>query len=307
MLSRVAERVYWMSRYLERVENATRLVAVYGELLLDLPAEAALDWSVAISILGMDDSFRGTGREGKELSFLLTDANNIASVLNNLNFARENARTTRDIVPSEAWRAINELHIYAVEKLPAITRSPNAEVVEDIVGRCHEITGILESTMSHGPAYQFVQLGRCLERADMTSRIIDVATAVMMSGRRELRLHDSTIWRAVLRALSAYQMYRQYVRRRILGPDVVHFLLQDRHFPRSLAYCVAGLENALHSLPRCEDASDQLRSVSELLQSNRCQHAEHEAMHQFIDDLQLELAAVHSVISETWLNPMRIA
>jgi len=295
-----------MSRYLERVENAARLVTVYSELLLDLPKEAALDWSVALNILGMDEAYRNTGGSEDELTFLLTNEHNVASVLSSLNFARENARTTRDIVPSEAWRAINELHLFAVDKLPLVTSGPNARVPDEIVGRCHEITGILEGTMSHGPAYQFVRLGRSLERADMTSRIIDVAAATLMSGRDGLRLYDSTIWRAVLRALSAYQMYRQYVRRRILGPDVFAFLLRDREFPRSVAHCVTVLEQALHVLPRCGETLTQLESLRDHLDGIDLQDVEHEAVHQFVDELQLELAALHDAIFETWLNPMRI-
>ena len=307
MLSRVAERVYWMSRYLERVENAARLVAVYSELLLDLPEDAGLDWSVALNILGMDEAYRAGGGDEDELTFLLTNQHNIASVLCSLNFARENARTTRDIVPSEAWRAINELHLYAVDKLPAVAHAPNARVPDEIVGRCHGITGILEGTMSHGPAYQFVRLGRSLERADMTSRIIDVAAATMMTGRDELRLYDNTIWRAVLRALSAYQMYRQYVRRRVLGPDVFAFLLRDSNFPRSVTHCVAVLEQALQALPRCGDAVNQLTSLLGHLDNIDLQNVEYQAVHRFVDELQLELAALHGVIFETWLNPMRAA
>jgi uncharacterized alpha-E superfamily protein len=307
MLSRVAQRVYWMSRYLERVENAARLVTVYSELLLDLPKEAALDWSVALRILGMDEAYRLAGPGEDKLSFLLTSEHNIASVLNSLNFARENARTTRDIVPSEAWRAINELHLFAVDKLHLVADAPNAQVPDEIVGRCHQITGILDGTMSHGPAYQFIRLGRSLERADMTSRIIDVAAAIMMSGRDELRLHDSTIWRAVLRALSAYQMYRQYVRRRILGPDVLTFLLCDSDFPRSVTHCVTVLEQALQALPRCGDALAQLGLVRNQLGRIDLRNVDNEAVHQFIDELQLDLASLHGVIFETWLNPMRTA
>jgi len=307
MLSRVAERVYWMSRYLERVENAARLVTVYRELLLDLPEQAALDWSVPLNILGMDDDYRAAGTGEDKLSFLLTNQYNIASVLSSLNFARENARTTRDIVPSEAWRAINALHMFAADKLPQVAHVPNVQVPDEIVGRCHEITGILEGTMSHGPAYQFVRLGRSLERADMTSRIVDVAAAIMMSGRKDLHLHDTTIWRAVLRALSAYQMYRQYVRRRILGPDVIAFLLHDRDFPRSVTHCVAVLEQALDALPQRDGALARLRSLHDHVRRIDVQAADHEALHVFIDELQLELAALHGAIFETWLNPMRAA
>jgi len=296
-----------MSRYLERVENSARLVAVYGELLLDLPEDAGLDWSVALKALGMVDAYQQEGDEANELEFLLTDPQNIASVLNSLNFARENARTTRDIVPSEAWRAINELHIYAGQSLPSFAGRANTQVLDEIVGRCHEITGILEGTMSHGAVYQFVRLGRNLERADMISRQIDVAAATIMAGREELTLYESTIWRAVLRSLSAYQMYRQYVRRRILGPDVFAFLLHDPSFPRSIMHCMAVSRASLSALPRCEEALQKLQSVQDHLERIDLQAIDHPAVHRFADDLQLELASLHRLIFDTWLNPMRVA
>jgi uncharacterized alpha-E superfamily protein len=152
-----------------------------------------------------------------------------------------------------------------------------------------------------------VRLGRSLERADMTSRIIDVAATTMLTGREELSLYDSTIWRAVLRAVSAYQMYRQYVRRRIIGPDVLAFLLHDNDFPRSVTHCVAVLEQALQALPRCGDAMIKLASLRSHLGHIDLQTLEHEAVHRFVDELQLEFAALHDVIFETWLNPMRVS
>lgn len=306
MLSRVAERVYWMGRYLERVENSARLVAVYSEMLLDLPEEAGLNWSVPISILGMDEIYRTAGKGENALGFLLTNQQNIASMLSSLNFARENARTTRDIVPSEAWQAINELHLYAVAELPSIARRPNAAVPSEVVGRCHEVTGILEGTLSHGAAYQFVRLGRSLERADMISRMIDVAAATLMSGRAEMHLYESTVWRAVLRSLSAYQMYSQHVRRRVLGPEVLSFLLHNREFPRSIAHCIGVLKQALEALPRNDAALDQLGSTQYLLNLIDLHRADHHRVHLFVDELQLEFAALHGVIFETWLNPVHV-
>jgi len=307
MLSRVAERVYWMSRYLERVESAARLVAVYSELLLDLPEEAQLDWSLPLEILGMGDGYQQSPKDETELSFMLTSPNNVASILSSLNYARENARTTRDIVPSEAWRTVNELHLYAARNLPTVARRPGSKVALEIVGRCHEITGILEGTMSHGPAYQFVRLGRSLERADMTSRIIDVAATIMIANREELERNDSTIWRAVLRALSAYQMYRQYVRRRILAEDVVVFLLKDKDFPRSITHCVNVLDDALSNLPRAEATAEAMQQVRSCVADVAVEKLEHDTLHQFVDDLQLDLGTLHGVIYETWLNPMRAA
>jgi len=304
MLSRVAQRVYWMGRYLERAENAARLAAVYSELLLDLPHVTRLDWSVPLQILGMEEDYKGAATDESELSFLLVNQDNVASVLNGLNFARENARTSRDIVPSEAWRAINELHLYAQKKLPELTKRPGSRAPAGIVSRCHEINGILESTMSHGPAYHFVRLGSSLERADMTSRIIDVAAAIMLPERTELMLYNSTIWRAVLRALSAYQMYRQYVRRRILGQDVVNFLLLDTAFPRSVMYCIETLESSLQKLPRHEQTAGPMVTLRKNIEKFQIYTADYQELHQFIDALQVDFAALHDVIFETWLNPL---
>lgn len=306
MLSRVAERIYWMCRYLERVENTARLIGTYGELLLDLPEEAGLDWSLPLTILEHEEAWRAAGANEDELRFLLTSNRNPASLMYSLTLARENARTSRDLVPTEAWRAVNELHLWAEKALPSLAARPTGGVAGEVVSRCHTITGILEGTMSHGPAYQFVRLGRSLERADMTTRLIDVAAAIMMTGREDLKRHSNGVWRAILRSLSAYQMYRQYVRRRIAAPDVVAFLLMDRHFPRSVMHCVSELDEAAGALPRGERARGKVSAVRECLESVNVDALDYATVHRFVDDIQLEFASLHEAILDTWLNPMRI-
>lgn len=306
MLSRVAERIYWMARHLERVENTARLVAAYGELLLDLPEEAGLDWSLPLKVLGQEESWHVAGDEDSELRFLLTSRENPASLLVSLTEAREDARTTRDLVPLEAWRAINKLYLWSAKALPGLARRPTAGGAGELVSRCHAITGILEGTMSHGDAYQFVRLGRSLERADMTTRLIDVAAAILMTDREELRLHSNSVWRAVLRALSAYQMYRQYVRRRIAGRDVVAYLLLDERFPRAVMHCVKVLDAAAAGLPRAEAARREVEALKESLERVDVEALDHAPVHRYVDELQLEFAELHNTIFETWLNPMRI-
>jgi uncharacterized alpha-E superfamily protein len=305
MLSRVAGRLYWMSRYLERAENTARVVSVYSQLLLDLPAEAELDWSMPIEILGLGDAFRQAVPEEGELDYLLAGDGNPASLLSSLGQARENARTTRDIVPSEVWQAINELHLFAADKLPALGRRSGSEVCDGIVRRCHEITGILEGGMSRGPAYQFVRLGRSLERADMTSRMIDVAAAIMMTGREQLAHHSNTIWRSVLRALSAYQMYRQFVRRRVTGEDVLGFLLLNADFPRSIMHCVAQLDTAAVALPHHQATRAKVAVLQAELAELDFLSLNYATVHRLVDELQLEFAAVDRTVFESWLDPVR--
>lgn len=306
MLSRVAERIYWMCRYLERVENTARLIGTYGELLLDLPEEAGLDWSLPLTILGREEDYLAAGAKEDELRFLVASEHNAASLMRSLSLARENARITRDLVPTEAWRAVNELHLWSEKAVPDLARRPTAGVAGEIVSRCHTITGILEGTMSHGPAYQFVRLGRSLERADMTTRLIDVAAAIMMTGREDLKLHNNGVWRALLRSLSAYQMYRQYVRRRIAGPDVVAFLVLDRQFPRAVLHCVSVLDEAAAALPRAEPARQKIAAIRERLEGIDVNNLEYETVHRYVDELQIEFAGLHETILDTWLNPMHI-
>lgn len=298
-----------MSRYLERAENGARLLSVYGQLLLDLPAEAGLGWDVPLEILGLGESWRRAERSarGDELHFLVAGRDNPGSLLTSLAQGRENARTTRDVMPSEAWQAVNEMHLFVERELPDAARRPGKGLPADILRRCHEITGIIEGGMSHGPAYQFVRLGRSLERADMTSRLIDVAAAVMLTGRDELQHYSNTIWRGVLRALSAYQMYRQYVRRRILGEDVVGFLLLDTQFPRAVMHCVACLDDAAATLPRNEATRRAVAVLKDELTALDLQAINYERVHRLVDDLQIELAALNDTIFETWLNPVRTA
>ena len=303
MLSRVAQRIYWMCRYLERVENTARLVAVYGELLMDLPSEAELDWHVALQILGLGEGVPN----GNAFEFLLCGPHNTASLLSSMHQARENARTTRDVMPSEAWQAINEMHLFVESSLQSTAGGPGRRVPAEIVRRCHEITGIIEGGMSHGTAYHFACLGRSLERADMTSRMLDVAASIMLSGREELQHHSSNIWRGVLRALSAYQMYRQSVRRRIVGEDVVCFLLLDPDFPRSCMHCTTRLDAAAAGLPRSEATRGEIAALRQRLSAMDLQDVTYASVHQLVDDLQIELAALDRTIYETWLNPVRAA
>jgi uncharacterized alpha-E superfamily protein len=304
MLSRVAERVYWMSRYLERAENTARLVDSFGMLLLDLPPEADVGWEKVFQILGLEDVYEELGghhEEAAAVTILVGDGSRPYSLAAALANARENARTTRDIVPTEAWRTINELHLYAGARLRS--EAARGDALREIVDRCHQVCGILEGTMSHGPAYQFVRIGRNLERADMISRMIDVAAAVLMAGRDEIRPFDDALWGVALRSLSAYQMYRQYVRRSVRGESVIPFLLQDRDFPRSIVHCCTRMSHALSTLPRGEAACNRLEAFAARVQALDPSTIGTAELRSEMDLFQTELAGLHDVIRETWLSP----
>lgn len=303
MLSRVADRCYWLARYLERAENSARVTRVYSDLLLDLPGSTGLGWEVVLAITGTE---MPAGQPGEKalLNFLLSDRNNPSALLSSLALARENARTTRDILPTEAWRAMNELYLFARERLPRASQARQRDaILSELVEQVQCITGLLVSTMSHGAAYQFMRLGRDLERADMTTRTIDVAAAVLLTGRPELARYNNTLWMAVLRCLSAYQAYRQYVRRRVDSDRVIRFLVTDADFPRTVNYCARDARIALAELPRSEVPLQRTENFVARLASLEVDAADARSLNRLMDDLQLEIARINEAIMAAWFSP----
>ena len=306
LLSRVAERIYWSARYLERAETTSRLARVYGNLLLDLPRQTGLTWDGLIQITGAAEIYRElhpTPAFDTAERFFVADRSNPSSVRSSLAYARESVRTTRDIVPSEAWRSINELCMYVGQELDAATSHRRRYgILSRVVEGCQQISGLLADTMSHDAAYQFFRIGRGIERADMTTRIIDVAAATLL-GREDLARFDNSLWMAVLQSLSAYQMYRQKVRRRIHGSDVILYILKDDQFPRAMAFSLREIGAALASLPRNGEPLKKLGELRRMLAVLEIKRLDIAGLHQWIDDAQLTLGELHSLVHATWFQP----
>ncbi|HUN26019.1 MAG TPA: alpha-E domain-containing protein [Steroidobacteraceae bacterium] len=305
MLSRVVENVYWLARYLERAENTARLISVNANLLLDLPQGYALGWQPLIDITGSRTAFDARHKQAGErevVQFLAGDPENSGSIAASLTLARENARTLRDILPTEAWEALNQFCLEFNEELPtALTRRARFNFLKRIVLASQTLTGVLEGTMSRNDAYTFVMLGRNLERADMTSRIVDVRAAQLLpQSAPELGPFDAIQWMSVLRSLSGYQGYRLSRRTRVNRRDALEFVLRDAHFPRACLYCLTQIEACLRSLPRSSGALDALAGVCRFLGDAPLEALEPQGVHELIDHLQLHLNGVHDSIAQTY-------
>jgi uncharacterized alpha-E superfamily protein len=319
MLSRVAGNVYWMARYLERAENTARIVNVTGNLLMDLPKkDIDFGWEALISITGSDTLFQETSKNIDERSvvkFLLAEKNNPDSILSSLQYARENLRITRDIIPREAWEQLNDLYLLAKTKLAGgLSKKNRYEFLKQIILGCQQISGILYGTMSRNMAYNFIRLGCYLERGDMTTRILDVRSANLLpredpaqaqgqAGLPPLTPFANIQWMSVLKSLTAYQMYRQHASiTRVRGAEVLRFLLQNNEFPRSLRHCLDQVEHCLRDLPRNEPGLRAVARLQRQVLTADMHELAHNGLHGFIDEMQVGLAGVHDQINLAYLG-----
>ncbi len=305
MLSRVAERLYWLGRYVERAENSARLVAVNNNLMLDLPRSADHVWESLLGILATSAEFRARYNAVSErnvIRWIVADEGNAGSLVSSLRAARENARTVREVMPSECWELINDLYWSAQEGAEAaLARKSRPGYLDQIVLKSHQFAGMLQNSMSHREPYLFIQLGAMLERMDMTSRIVDVgAASAQKRVGTALAAHENILWMNVLMSLSAYQMYRQHVRERVNGPDVVRFLLHDNAFPHAIAFGIDALEHALAQLPRSRLPLQANRRLLQKLGRVEPDDLPGEGLHTFIDELQIEFGELHTAIVNTW-------
>jgi uncharacterized alpha-E superfamily protein len=298
LLSSVAERVYWMSRYIERAENTARIILVNHNLLLDMPRTKELGWEPLVAIMGSREAFYEHHAEATErnvIRYLVSDPHNPNSLVACLAQARENLRTTRAIVPRSAWETLNDTYAYASEnKATATTRRGRYAYLRHIIDYCHMLGGKLSGTMSHDQTYDFLRMGRNMERADMTTRVIDVrGSNLLPTHSEELKPFDDIQWKSVLDSLAAYQMYRRQVHVRVFGKAVLRFLLQDSVFPRAVQYTLSEVEHCLRSLPGNEAALRVLGRAQRMVQRVEVSGIVHAGLTDFINELQL----VHSELN----------
>ncbi|MBK6510685.1 MAG: alpha-E domain-containing protein [Haliea sp.] len=304
MLSRVAERVYWLGRFLERAENTARLLLVRHNAVLDLPREVQPGWGLLLEVLGAEQTFAkvaGAATEKNVISFVFGERENPSSIISSLTYARENMRTTREILPSETWERVNSLYLSVARRSHKdLPRGVRHAVLNNIVQSCQQITGMLAGSMNQDAAYQFVRIGRNLERADMSTRIIDAASAGLMGNIDETSPFRNVLWISVLQSLSAYQMYRLDVRRRVNREDVLVFLFQSTVFPRAVAHTLVQIENSMKLLPDHTSALAVAANLRRRLKETDCGALAGPALHDFIDELQLQLVDVHNAIAVRW-------
>jgi uncharacterized alpha-E superfamily protein len=296
MLSRVAESVYWMSRYVERAENVARFVDVNYNLMLGDSTALSEQWSPLIYTTGDQEDFKkrydGSSRENA-LQFLLFDSENPNSILSCINNARECARTVREVLPSSTWEQLNRFRmlVQRASKTGKALEHPY-DFCESVRTASQLLAGISSSSMLHDEAWAFKEMGRFIERADKTSRIVDVQYFLLLPKVEDIGTSiDIVRWSSLLKSADALNMYRR-THGRITPEKVAKFLILNPIFPRSIRFCVNRVQDCLARMRGSEPPREELPSevLADQL-ANRLNTVEineiiEQGMHAFIDQFQ---------------------
>ncbi|MBW4682528.1 MAG: alpha-E domain-containing protein [Microcoleus vaginatus WJT46-NPBG5] len=309
MLSRVANSIYWLTRYVERAENIARFIDVNLNLLLDSPAGTTQQWEPLVVTTGDLPLFQeryGEATAENVIQFLTFDRKYSNSILSCLQRARENARSIREIISSEMWEQVNAFYLMVKEADPDQSLSALHEFFTQVKMASHLFAGVMDATMTHNEGWNFGQMGRLLERADKTTRILDVKYFILLPSAKDVGTTlDEIQWIALLRSASAYEMYRK-CQHRITPTGVVEFLILDRDFPRSIRFCLLRSERALHKITGTpggtwrdpgERALGRLRSELDYL---TIEEIIQQGLHEFLNDLQIQLNGVGNQIFQTF-------
>jgi uncharacterized alpha-E superfamily protein len=299
MLSRVADSIYWLNRYIERAENIARFLEVNLTLLLDLPTGVEEQWHPLVLTTGDLDFFLdhyGEATAENVIRFLTVDGNYHNSILTCLRAANDNATSIREVISSEMWQQVNRFYSFVREAAQHPPLENLTDFLEEVKEASHLFAGIMDATMTHNEGWHFGRMGRFLERADKTTRILDVKYFLLLPSVEDVGLTiDQLGWIALLRSASAYEMYRKRGRHRITPAGVADFLILDKDFPRAIWFCLHQAEASLHEITgtpigtwqnSAERSMGRLRSrldylvIDEIIQ---------QGMHEFLDDLQIQM------------------
>ena len=307
LLSRNADRIYWAARYQERAEDLSRLVQSYGELIDDLPSEdeSVSRWSPLLAVLGPSNGEMPLHAvtERDVVRRLVSDPEPAGSVAFCVSAARANLRTTREVLPREAWRAVNDLSLFVSEEaVRAEDRRFRDRVLTRVIDDSRRLDGILTSSMTRDDAWEIWRLGRYLERADMTTRVVGVRAAALMSHREAGLSYDEVHWMGVLRSLSALQMYQRATRGAIDATAVVQFLLFHDQFPRAVAFCLDEIDRCLDRLTRPDTVRATVAAARDALMSVMATTTDGADLDRAMEWVQSLLGKVNSAITERYLS-----
>ncbi|MDB9315991.1 alpha-E domain-containing protein [Spirulina sp. CS-785/01] len=309
MLSRVADSIYWLNRYIERADNIARFVDVNLNLMLDLPV--VQQWQPLVTTTGDYKYFSEHYSEATPenvIHFLSFDEAYPNSIISALRLARENARSIRETISSEMWEEVNSFYMMVKEAASTNHIDMLPEIFARVKLASHRFAGVMDATMTHNEGWHFGQLGRLLERADKTTRMLDVKYYILLPSAQWVGTSlDQVQWMALLKSASAYEMYRKQ-QHRINPPAVAEFLILNREFPRSIHFCLAQAEQSLHQITStpvgtwCNPPERALGRICSELGYLTIEDVIEQGLHEFLDGLEQKMNDVGDKVSSTFFG-----
>ncbi len=316
MLSRVADSLYWMQRYRERAENIARLVDVNLFLSIDAPGDENHQWDPIVKTTGGHELFSSlykTATAPNVLDFLTFDERNPDSILSCVYHSRENARSIREAITSEMWNELNVLYLFVRDaSRTRLLKTGKSEDLFNFYSRvrrsCQLFTGIMDTSLSHDEGWHFGRIGNLLERADQSSRILDVKYFILLPSVEHVGTpHDDILWAALLKSVSGLEMYRR-LWHEIHHAHVIDFIVLNPDFPRSVYSCVRRARESLGHLALAADRQDPpMELVSRLcarLESMSVYDIVKKGLHEFLDEIQSEISTINNSMYAAYFAPL---
>jgi uncharacterized alpha-E superfamily protein len=313
MLSRTADHLYWMARYIERAENVARMLDVNYRMSMVPQADGNLDagWGATLSIIGLEDAFREKHEAPTMeavLDFMVFDASNATSIFSCLRMARENAHAVRGTITSEMWETTNDTWLkmrdYPRWKLAG---SEIGEFFEWVKFRSHLSRGVTLGTMLRDEAFHFTRMGTFLERADATARFIDVKYHMLVEGSAP---PDAAVdyyqWSALLRSVSAFEVYRKVYRDMIAPVKVAELLILNDQMPRSLRTSLIEVYENLRAVSnhRTQETERRAGELQASLKFGRIEDVFARGLHEYLTQFIVRVNDLGNRISDDFLVPM---
>lgn len=309
MLSSVANRLFWMARYLERTEGTARIINSYSQLILDVPKDAGLGWETLINTIDAQADFSNRYKNATErnvLKFMIADKDSTSSLRFAVKAARENVRTTRDVMPRDVWELMNEMYLFVEERAEqSIVRRNRFEFLEQLIAQCQQMQGHIYTTLTRDHSFTFLKIGSLLERADMTTRVVDVATGAIIDNQDTAANFEPFLWTNLLLSLSAGSAYRREVGPLVEAESAVDFVFKNGSFPRSVHYCIRELQNAFNKVSSSGPVEQLTKHLGRMLEDFSATRLNNVQLHQFIDQFQQKLFLLNKVIDEAWFVPKK--
>ena len=306
MLSQSAERVYWLGRYIERTEDTARMLKAFSQVMMDIPKSNKLGWEMLLRILFAEYEFNKLYDEANEknvINFLLLDERNPSSIRSSIKAARENARTLRDVIPLDAWEMLIDLNLLLKKATESNTHKKNRyKFLSEVISRSQQFNGLISNSLSRNQAYSFLQIGGMLERADMTSRMLDVAAGILLSrDSTEVGSFDMLIWLEILKAQNAIQTYRSLNGPKIGPRKVLQLILCKDDFPRSIKFCLSEIRHFVALLPDNEEVLEGWDLLlDQVVDFDKDKELSPEFLHRYFDEIQKGIIKIHNQICYTW-------